>query len=88
MKTRTTPEYRRDDDAAPAVNAGPEFPTPTETPPPAPMREGRPRDPEDRVVEPSNRAGVREKMFDKTGADSFPASDPPSSIPDPEEDSF
>jgi hypothetical protein len=48
----------------------------------------RPRDPEDRVVEPSDREGVREKMFDKTVADSFPASDPPSSIPDPEEDSF
>jgi DHA2 family multidrug resistance protein-like MFS transporter len=52
------------------------------------MRERRARDPEDRVVEPSDRKGVREKMFDKTGADSFPASDPPSSIPDPEEDPF
>ena len=32
---------------------------------------------------------VREKMMDKTLADSFPTSDPPSSIPDPsEEDSF
>ena len=50
--------------------------------------ERRPRDPEDRAVEPSDRDGVREKMFDKTVADSFPASDPPSSIPDPEEDSF
>ena len=48
----------------------------------------RTRDPEDRVVEPNDRDGVREKMFDKTVADSFPASDPPSSIPDPEEDSF
>ena len=48
----------------------------------------RSRDPEDRVVEPSDREGVREKMFDKTVADSFPASDPPSTIPDPEEDSF
>jgi len=27
-------------------------------------------------------------MLDKTIADSFPASDPPSSIPDPDEDSF
>jgi hypothetical protein len=46
------------------------------------------RDPEDRDVEPDDREGMREKMFDKTVADSFPASDPPSSIPDPEEDSF
>ena len=30
----------------------------------------------------------REKMMDKTIADSFPASDPPSSLPDPNEDSF
>jgi hypothetical protein len=30
----------------------------------------------------------KEKMLDKTIADSFPASDPPSSIPDPEENSF
>ena len=55
---------------------------------PIPMRTRRTRDPEDRVVEPGDREGVREKMFDKTVADSFPASDPPSSIPDPEEDSF
>jgi hypothetical protein len=27
-------------------------------------------------------------MVDKTIADSFPASDPPSSLPDPNEDSF
>jgi hypothetical protein len=31
---------------------------------------------------------TKEKMLDKTIADSFPASDPPSSIPDPDEDSF
>jgi hypothetical protein len=48
----------------------------------------RRRDPEDRPVEPTDREGVREKMLDKTVADSFPASDPPSSIPDPEADSF
>lgn len=47
-----------------------------------------PRDPEDRHVPPTDRRGVREKMFDKTVADSFPASDPSSSIPDPETDSF
>ena len=52
------------------------------------MKERLMRDPEDRVVESNDREGVREKMFDKTVADSFPASDPPSSIPDPEEDSF
>ena len=55
---------------------------------PAPSSPRRKRDPEDRVVEPDDREGVREKMFDKTVADSFPASDPPSSIPDPEDDSF
>jgi hypothetical protein len=27
-------------------------------------------------------------MMDKTVADTFPASDPPSSLPDPDEDSF
>ena len=47
-----------------------------------------PRDPEDRQVAPTDPRGAREKMFDKTVADSFPASDPPSSIPDPEADSF
>jgi hypothetical protein len=44
------------------------------------------RDPEDR---PARGPGeVRDKMLDKTIADSFPASDPPSSLPDPDEDSF
>ena len=46
------------------------------------------RDPEARVLDADDRAGRREKMFDKTVADSFPASDPPSSLPDPCEDSF
>ncbi len=46
-----------------------------------------PRDPEDRPVH--NAEELKEKTFDKTDADSFPASDPPSSIPDPStEDSF
>jgi hypothetical protein len=32
---------------------------------------------------------IRDKMLDKTLADSFPTSDPPSSLPDPSvEDSF
>ena len=46
------------------------------------------RDPEDRIVHPADGRAKREKMLDKTIADSFPASDPPSSLPDPEEDSF
>ena len=46
------------------------------------------RDPEDRFVDPMDWDGKREKMFDKTIADSFPASDPPSSVPNPGEDSF
>jgi hypothetical protein len=46
------------------------------------------RDPEDRVVDGDDKEGKREKMLDKTIADSFPASDPPSSLPDPNEDSF
>ena len=40
-----------------------------------------PRDPEDRPV--CTPEELKEKTFDKTDADSFPASDPPSSIPDP-----
>jgi hypothetical protein len=47
-----------------------------------------PRDPEDRKIDESNRAERKDKMMDKTVADTFPASDPPSSIPDPDEDSF
>jgi len=46
------------------------------------------RDPEARVVDECDPAQVREKMLDKTEADSFPASDPPSTIPDPDWDSF
>jgi len=42
------------------------------------------RDPEDRCVD--DVASLREKMMDKTLADSYPASDPPSSIPDPSAD--
>lgn len=44
------------------------------------------RDPEDRDVHRANIRKLREKMMDKTLADSYPASDPPSSIPDPGED--
>ncbi|HEY7618013.1 MAG TPA: hypothetical protein VH744_14495 [Terriglobales bacterium] len=39
------------------------------------------RDPEERPVE--NGAEAKEKSLDKTLADSFPTSDPPSSLPDP-----
>lgn len=48
--------------------------------------DNRPRDPEDRPVDPKDEVEKREKMHDKTLADSFPTSDPPSSIPDPAED--
>jgi hypothetical protein len=46
------------------------------------------RDPEDREIDEGNPAAKKDKMMDKTVADTFPASDPPSSIPDPDEDSF
>jgi hypothetical protein len=46
------------------------------------------RDPEDREVAPGDLAAVREKMFDKTLADSYPASDPSSTLPDPSVDSI
>jgi hypothetical protein len=46
------------------------------------------RDPELRVIDESCRPERKEKMMDKTIADSFPASDPPWSLPDPGEDSF
>jgi hypothetical protein len=48
---------------------------------------GSKRDPEERPA--GNKKELREKMLDKTLADSFPTSDPPSTIPDPaEDDSF
>lgn len=45
-------------------------------------------DPEDRRIDTHDQREVKEKMLDKTVADTFPASDPPSSLPDPDEDSF
>ncbi len=46
------------------------------------------RDPEDRLVPPTP-DNIRDKMLDKTIADSFPTSDPPSTLPDPcADDSF
>jgi len=46
------------------------------------------RDPEDRLVDERDPLARKDKMFDKTIADTFPASDPLSSLPDPDEDSF
>jgi quercetin dioxygenase-like cupin family protein len=46
------------------------------------------RDPKDHVVEQDDARQIREKMLDKTIADSFPASDPPSTDPAPLADSF
>ena len=46
------------------------------------------RDPEDRLINEHDLRERKDKMMDKTIADTFPASDPPSSLPDPEEDSF
>lgn len=46
------------------------------------------RDPEDRQIDETNSSEKKEKMMDKTIADTFPASDPPSSLPDPDDDSF
>ncbi|HVP48299.1 MAG TPA: hypothetical protein VMT32_17015 [Bryobacteraceae bacterium] len=43
----------------------------------------RPRDPEDRKIDQQDENEKREKALDKTIADSFPTSDPPSTIPDP-----
>jgi hypothetical protein len=48
----------------------------------------RTRDPEDRPIDESNIEERKDKMMDKTVADTFPASDPPSSLPDPDDDSF
>jgi hypothetical protein len=49
-----------------------------------PEHVGSRRDPEERPT--SHPESIRDKMHDKTLADSFPTSDPPSSIPDPGED--
>lgn len=46
------------------------------------------RDPENRLIDEDNLQEKKDKMLDKTVADTFPASDPPSSLPDPDEDSF
>lgn len=51
-----------------------------------PEHKGSRRDPEERPAD--HEKEKRDKMLDKTLADSFPTSDPPSTIPDPEDDSF
>ena len=48
-----------------------------------PSDQKRPRDPKDRPVNPHDEAEKRERALDKTIADSFPTSDPASTIPDP-----
>jgi len=54
--------------------------------PDEPEHAGSRRDPEERPVDENSAEELREKALDKTLADSFPTSDPPSSIPDPSED--
>jgi hypothetical protein len=49
-----------------------------------PEHSGSRRDPEERPAD--HQGEEREKSFDKTLADSFPSSDPSSSIPDPQGD--
>jgi hypothetical protein len=51
-----------------------------------PEHPGSRRDPEERPIPEDSEEHLREKALDKTLADSFPTSDPPSSIPDPSED--
>ncbi len=41
---------------------------------------------QDPNVHPEDEKKKRDRAMDKTLADSYPASDPPSSIPDPEDD--
>ena len=43
---------------------------------------------DERAIRVAAERETREKTLDKTVADSFPASDPPSTLPDPSADSF
>jgi len=52
----------------------------------AKLPHGDPKGAEEPEPRPSDPTEEEEESLDKTIADSFPASDPPSSIPDPEED--
>lgn len=66
----------------------PQKPGDPEVTPCHPEEPGSARDPEGHCVDPAKES-IRDRMFDKTLADSFPTSDPPSTIPDPcEDDSF
>jgi hypothetical protein len=58
----------------------PKFPGKPQVTPHEPEESGSRRDPEERRA--LHEHEVRSKMLDKTLADSFPTSDPPSSIPD------
>ena len=62
----------------------PRNPAEPQVQPVEPERVGSRRDPEERPC--ASKDELREKNLDKTLADSFPTSDPPSSIPDPAED--
>lgn len=61
--------------------AGPEHAGDPQVTPFEPEFQGSRRDPEERPAQCAKE--IRDKMLDKTLADSFPTSDPPSSIPDP-----
>ena len=52
------------------------------------FEESERRDPEDRLIGENDPQERKDKMMDKTIADTFPASDPPSSLPDPDGDSY
>jgi hypothetical protein len=45
-------------------------------------------EPKERAIGTADVRETREETLDKTVADSFPASDPPSSLPNPSADSF
>ena len=62
----------------------PKIPGQPQVTPHDPEQTGSRRDPEERHA--IHEHEVRSKMLDKTLADSFPTSDPPSSIPDPGSD--
>ncbi len=64
----------------------PEKPGAPQVTPNEPEHIGSRRDPEERPVTTQDKCELKEKMLDKTLADSFPTSDPPSTIPDPSED--
>jgi hypothetical protein len=62
----------------------PHHPGEPQVQPDEPEQRGSRRDPEERPS--ASEEERREKNLDKTLADSFPTSDPPSTIPDPDEE--